>query len=192
MKPNKLKIILGSQSPRRKELMKMMDVKFKTVHIEADESFPEAYPTSEIPEFLALKKSLAYKKLKKGELLITADTIVSLKGIVLEKPKNKSQAKQMLVNLSDRKHKVLTGVCFRTKDDIFTFSDVSEVYFKKLKKKEIDYYVEHYKPFDKAGGYGIQEWIGLIGIKKINGSYYNIMGLPTEKIYFYLNNVNKM
>jgi len=192
MKQNKLKIILGSQSPRRKELLKKMDVKFKTVHIDADESFPDNYPVSEIPEFLALKKSLTYEKLKKGELLITADTIVSLKGIVLEKPKNKKEAKQMLGNLSNRKHKVLTGVCFRTKDDIFTFSDVSEVYFKKLKNKEINYYVDHYKPCDKAGAYGIQEWIGLIGIKKINGSYYNIMGLPTEKLYFYLNNVNKM
>ncbi len=187
MKKSKHKILLGSQSPRRKELLKMMDVPFKTVKIDANEDYPDGYPPSEIPEFLALKKSLAYKKLKKGELLITADTIVSLKGIVLGKPKNKTEAKQMLSNLSDKKHKVITGVCFRTKDDIFTFSDVSEVYFKKLKNAEIKYYVDNYKPFDKAGAYGIQEWIGLIGIKKIKGSYYNIMGLPTEMINFYLN-----
>jgi septum formation protein len=187
MKKQKYKILLGSNSPRRKELLKMMDVSFKTVKINADEDYPEAYPPSEIPEFLALKKSLAYKKLKKNELLITADTIVSLKGIVLGKPKNKKEAKQMLSNLSNRKHKVITGVCFRTKDDIFTFSDVSDVYFKKLTSAEIKYYVDEYKPFDKAGAYGIQEWIGLIGISKIKGSYYNIMGFPTEKVNFYLN-----
>ncbi len=186
MKLTPYKILLGSNSPRRKELLKKMDVKFKTVRLKADESYPEILPAGEIPEYLALKKSLVYEDLKKSELLITADTIVSLKGMILGKPKNKTQAKEMLKLLSGRKHLVITGVCLRTKKDILTFSDVSEVYFKKLSDKEIKYYVETYKPFDKAGGYGIQEWIGLVGIEKIKGSFYNIMGLPTEKLAEYL------
>ncbi len=180
------KILLGSQSPRRKELLKKLDLQFKVIKLTADENYPEILPPSEIPEYLALKKSLVYNKLKKDELLLTADTIVSLKGIILEKPKNKNQAIEMLKALSDKKHEVITGVSLRTKKDILTFSDISEVYFKKLSDKEIKYYVEHYKPFDKAGGYGVQEWIGLIGIKKIKGSFYNIMGLPTAKLVEYL------
>jgi len=186
MKITNYKIILGSNSPRRKELLKKMDMRFKSVKIEADESYPEVLPPVEIPEFLALKKSLQYHKLKKNELLITADTIVVLKGVILEKPQNKTQAKKMLKMLSGRKHRVITGVCLRTKNDILTFSDVSEVYFRKLTGAEIKYYIERYKPFDKAGAYGIQEWIGLIGIEKIKGSFYNIMGLPTEKLVNYL------
>jgi len=186
MKITQHKIILGSNSPRRKELLKKMNIKFKSVKIEADESYPEILPPVEIPEFLALKKSLQYRKLKKDELLITADTIVVLKGLILEKPKNKTQAKKMLKMLSGRKHRVITGVCLRTKKDILTFSDVSEVFFRKLSNSEINYYIEHFKPFDKAGAYGIQEWIGLIGIEKIKGSFYNIVGLPTEKLTKYL------
>jgi len=180
------KILLGSQSTRRKELLKKMDLKFKTIDLKADESYPDILPPSEVPEYLALKKSLVYDKLKKDELLITADTIVVLDGIILGKPKNKTQAKKMLKALSGKKHEVISGVCLRSKKDILTFSDVSEVYFKKLSDKDIKYYIEHYKPFDKAGGYGIQEWIGLIGIKKIKGSFYNIMGLPTAKLAGYL------
>ncbi len=182
----KKKILLGSQSPRRKELLKKMDLKFKTVNINYKENYPKDFPPYELPEFLSLQKSLAYGKLKKNEILITADTIVVLEDIILEKPKNKTQARKMLKNLSNKKHEVITGVCLRCKNDILTFSDLSEVYFKKLKNKEIEYYIEKYKPFDKAGAYGIQEWIGLIGIKKIKGSFYNIMGFPTEKFMFYL------
>jgi septum formation protein len=186
MKRSSYKILLGSNSPRRKELLKKMDIKFKSVKIETDESYPEELPATEIPEFLALIKSLQYKKLKKNELLITADTIVVLKGIILGKPKNKTQARKMLKMLSGRKHKVITGVCMRTKKDIMTFSDVSEVFFKELSGAEIKYYIDKYKPFDKAGAYGIQEWIGVTGIEKIKGSFYNIMGLPTEKLMKYL------
>ena len=186
MQITKHKLLLGSNSPRRKELMQKMDLKFKTLKIDADETYPDVLPASEIPEYLALKKSLAYDKLKKKQLLITADTIVVLKGNVLGKPKNKTQAKEMLRLLSGRKHRVITGVCLRTKEQIMTFSDVSEVYFKKLSTAEIKYYIDFYKPFDKAGAYGIQEWIGVIGIEKIKGSFYNIMGLPTEKLMKYL------
>jgi len=186
MNPTSYKLILGSKSPRRKELLKKLDLKFKSISLEADESYPDILPPYEIPEYLALKKSLVYEKLKKDELLITADTIVVLKGIILGKPKNKTQAIKMLETLSGKKHEVITGVCLRTKKDILTFSEVSEVYFKKLSKDEIKYYVTHYKPFDKAGGYGIQDWIGLAGIQKIKGSYYNIMGLPTAKLMDYL------
>ncbi len=182
----KYKILLGSQSPRRKELLKKMDMDFKTVSIKADEFYPDVLPATEVPEYLALKKSLAYKKLKNNELLITADTIVVLDGIILEKPRNKTAAKKMLKALSGQKHEVITGVCLRTKNDILTFAESSEVYFKKLKNKDIKYYVDKYKPFDKAGAYGIQEWIGLTGINKIKGSYYNIMGLPTVKLRDYI------
>ena len=182
----KYKLLLGSQSPRRKELLKKMDLDFKEVSINASEDYPYELPVGEVPEYLALKKSLAYDKLKKNQLLITADTIVVLDGTILEKPKNKTAAKKMLNRLSNTKHDVITGVCLRTKDDILTFSDLSEVYFRKLKQKEIKYYIDVYKPFDKAGAYGIQEWIGLIGIQKIKGSYFNIMGLPTEKLITYL------
>ena len=183
----KYKILLGSQSPRRKELLKKMDIDFKTVSIEADESFPGHLDAKEVAEYLALKKSLVFNKLKKDEMLITADTIVVLKGQILGKPENKTSAQKMLKALSGKKHKVITGVCLRTQKDLISFSGVSEVYFKKLKNKDIKYYVERYKPFDKAGGYGIQEWIGVTGIKKIKGSYYNIMGLPTEKLIDYIN-----
>ncbi len=182
----KYQILLGSASPRRQKLLQQMDWNFKTVSIKADESYPDILPASEVPEYLAIKKSLAYEKLKKNELLITADTIVVLNGQILEKPKNKTAAKKMLQALSGTKHEVITGVCLRTKKDILTFADVSEVYFKKLKNKDIKYYIDRYKPFDKAGAYGIQEWIGLIGIKKIKGSYYNIMGLPTAKLIDYI------
>ncbi len=179
------KILLGSQSPRRKELLKKLDLKFKTVKIDFEEQIIEGFPPYELPEFLALQKSLAYGKLKKDELLITADTIVVLEGIILGKPKNKTQAKKMLKNLSGRKHEVITGVSLRCKNKMLTFSDLSEVTFKKLSEKEINYYVNKYKPFDKAGAYGIQEWIGLVGIKKIKGSFYNIMGFPTQKFMEY-------
>jgi len=186
MKISPYKLLLGSQSPRRKELLQKMDLKFKSLKLEADESYPDILPATEIPEYLALKKSLVYEDLKKDELLITADTIVSLDDMVIGKPKNKTEAIEMLNSLSGRKHEVISGVCLRTKKDILTFSEVSEVYFKDLRQKDIKYYVDHYRPFDKAGAYGIQEWIGLIGIRKIKGSYYNIMGLPTVKLRNYL------
>ncbi len=182
----KYKILLGSRSPRRKELLKKMDMDFKSVTIKTGESYPDQLPATEVPEYLAIKKSLAYKKLKKDEMLITADTIVVFGGVILEKPKNKTAAEKMLKKLSGKKHKVITGVCLRSQKDILTFADVSEVYFKKLKNKDIKYYIDKYKPFDKAGAYGVQEWIGLIGIKKIKGSFYNIMGLPTAKLRDYL------
>ncbi|HFX18057.1 MAG TPA: septum formation protein Maf [Flavobacteriales bacterium] len=180
------KILLGSNSPRRKELLEKMDLKFKTIDLNADETYPDILPPTEVPEYLALKKSLVYESLKDNELLITADTIVVLNDLIIGKPKNKTQAKKMLKSLSGKKHQVITGVCLRTHKDVLSFSDISEVHFKKLKSSEIDYYIEHYKPFDKAGGYGIQEWIGVIGIKRIKGSFYNIMGLPTAKLVDYL------
>ncbi len=180
------KILLGSASPRRQELLEKMDLDFKTVSIKADESYPEILPATEVPEYLAIKKSLAYHRLKADEMLITADTIVVLDDEILGKPKNKTAAKKMLQALSGRKHEVITGVCLRTKKDILTFADISEVYFKKLKNKDIKYYIDRYQPFDKAGAYGIQEWIGVTGIKKIKGSYYNIMGLPTAKLIDYI------
>jgi len=179
-------MLLGSNSPRRQELLKKMDFDFKILDLKADESYPDILPPTEVSEYLAIKKSLVYKDLKKDEMLITADTVVILDDEILSKPKNKSAAVKMLKKLSNKKHVVISGVCLRTKKDILSFSDMSEVYFNKLSQKDIKYYVDTYKPFDKAGAYGIQEWIGLIGIKKIKGSFYNIMGLPTEKLREYI------
>ncbi len=186
MKNLKYKILLGSQSPRRKELLEKMDIKFRIVKINFEEKYPKNIPIAEIPEFLALQKSKAYSKIQPEELLITADTLVILEKEILEKPRNKTQARKMLQKLSGKKHKVITGVCLRTKNNSCSFSDISKVYFKKLSPEEINYYVDTYKPMDKAGAYGIQEWIGLIGIKKIKGSYFNIMGFPTEKFMTYV------
>jgi septum formation protein len=179
------KIILGSQSPRRRELMKLLDIPFTSISLNADESFPSHLQAEEIAEFLAEKKSFLYS-LKEDELLITADTIVWINNTVLNKPANADEAKKMLKMLSNNEHSVFTGVCIRTQHHTIVFSDESKVSFKKLSDKEMDYYIHQYKPFDKAGAYGVQEWIGAIGISKIEGSYFNVMGLPVHLIYQHL------
>lgn len=183
------KIILGSQSPRRKEILSMLNMPFTNIHLNADESFPPNLYAQEIPEYLAEKKSLLYA-LKENELLITADTIVWINNTVLNKPTNLNEAKQMLKLLSNNVHSVYTGVCIKTPHHTFIFSDESKVYFKKLSDKEIDYYVETYKPLDKAGAYGVQEWLGAAAIYKIEGSYFNVMGLPIHLIYQHLKLLN--
>ncbi len=138
----------------------------------------------EVAEYLSRKKATAgLDELKDKELLITSDTTVLLGKKILNKASNTREAKEMLKMLSGRKHKVVTGVCLSSKEKAISFSVTTKVYFKKLKEEEIDYYIEHYKPFDKAGAYGIQEWIGMIGVKKIKGSYFNVMGLPLKELY---------
>lgn len=185
---NRLKdkeIILGSSSPRRALLLKEMDLNFYVESsFSGNESYPQELPAEEVPVYLAKAKSQNYlKKLADNQILITADTVVVLNNEIIGKPKDKADAFEMLSALSGKTHKVITGVCIRNSSHSITFSDTSFVEFYPLSENDINYYIETYKPLDKAGAYGIQEWIGAVGVKKIEGSYYNIMGLPTEKLY---------
>ena len=177
-------IILGSNSPRRQELLKSLGFDFLNKPINADESFPIDLLAEEIPLYLAEKKADAYPDdLKETEILITADTIVWCEGKVFNKPANFVEGKKMLETLSGKMHEVFTGVCLKSGNKQTTFFDVSKVYFKKLKPEEIEYYLMNYSPYDKAGGYGVQDWLGYIGIDKIEGSFYNVMGLPVKELY---------
>ena len=181
----KYKIILASNSPRRKELLAGLDVQFEVRIIPGiDESYPETLPTMEIAEYIAQKKAKAYREtMADDELIITADTIVVLDDKVLGKPKDAEEARCMLHALSGKTHQVVTGVVLTTKELQKHFSVVSNVTFKTLSDNEIDYYVDTYKPMDKAGAYGIQEWIGYVGVTRLEGSYFNVMGLPVQRIY---------
>lgn len=177
-------IILGSNSPRRQELLKSLGFKFLLKPINADEDYPADLVGSEIPVYLAEKKADAYPdELKETDLLITADTIVWVEGKVLNKPAKYEDAVKMLETLSGKMHEVFTGVCLKSGTKQTTFFDSTKVYFKKLKKEEIEYYVHNFNVYDKAGGYGVQDWIGYIGIDKIEGSFYNVMGLPVKELY---------
>lgn len=180
----KYKIILASASPRRHQLMRDAGFDFEIRLKSTEEIYPATLSPEKIPEYLACLKAVAFKEeLKVDELLITADTIVCLGAKVLGKPKNRECAIEMLQQLSGQKHKVVTGVCLTTSGKQEKFSVITDVYFKVLTEEEIVYYVDHYQPFDKAGAYGIQEWIGYIGIERIDGSFYNVMGLPVQKLY---------
>ena len=176
---------LASASPRRRELLKGLDIEF-TVEPGKDEreAFSEGMPHFAIPEFLARHKSETFhRELAHREVLITADTLVFLDEQILGKPHSPEEAAAMLRALSGRTHIVTTGMALRTRDRIHTFSDTTEVDFKPLSDDEIAYYIDKYRPFDKAGAYGIQEWIGFVGIIAIRGSYFNVMGLPVQRLY---------
>jgi septum formation protein len=178
------KIILASKSPRRRELLAGLDLPFEVVIREVDEIFPDGLLMEEIPVYLAkLKAEPFYDDLDEETLVITADTIVWIDGMVLGKPNDYEHANKMLHHLSGQKHVVVTGVCLTTKKKQVTFSASTDVYFKNLKESEIDYYLKSYQPYDKAGSYGVQEWIGYIAIKRIEGSYFNVMGLPVQRLY---------
>ena len=179
------KLILASNSPRRKELLAGLDVQFEVRVLKGiDESYPDTVPTAEIAEYIAQKKAAAYREtIAADELVITADTIVVLGDEVLGKPKDAADARRMLHELSGQTHQVITGVVLTTRERQEHFSVVSNVTFKTLEDSEIDYYVETYKPMDKAGAYGIQEWIGYVGVTRLEGSYFNVMGLPVQRIY---------
>ncbi len=179
------KIILASNSPRRKELLAGLDVDFEVRVIQdIDESFPTSLPTKDIAEFISRKKAAVYqKKMTDDELVITADTIVVLDSEVMGKPHDEADASRMLHKLSGRTHQVITGVTLTTTTRQQSFSVETDVTFKKFSDEEINYYVQRYKPFDKAGAYGIQEWIGHIGVTGLQGSYFNVMGLPVQRIY---------
>lgn len=181
----KYKILLASKSPRRYELLKSLRLKFNTVTIAGiDESYPVDMDIDNIPEYLANRKADVYLgKFHDNELIITADTLVILDNMVLGKPHDKDEAIRMLSMLSGRVHKVITGVCICDVDKRKSFSSVTEVKFAQLSGSDIEYYVNTFSPYDKAGAYGIQEWIGYIGVESIRGSYYNVMGLPINKLY---------
>ncbi len=184
MKQFPYRLILGSGSPRRQELLKSLGFEFVLKPVNADESFPLNLKASEIPIYLAQKKANAYPdKLKNNDLLITADTIVWCNEKVLNKPADFEEGKKMLNTLSGRMHEVFTAVCLKNSEKEIVFYDNSKVFFKELKNEEIEYYLTNFSPFDKAGGYGVQDWIGYIGIDRIEGSFYNVMGLPVKKLY---------
>ncbi len=179
------KVILGSASPRRQELLKSLGFEFRNQPVKVDETiWPKDLQAQEIPIYLAELKADAYEEeLKEDELLITADTVVWCEGKVFNKPENFAEGKKMLETLSGKMHEVFTAVCLKSANKQTTFYDVSKVYFKKLKADEIEYYLTNFSPYDKAGGYGVQDWIGYIGIDKIDGSFYNVMGLPVKELY---------
>ncbi len=185
----KTEIILASQSPRRQQLLKDMGFNFRVMHSEAEEKYPDNLEIKQIPVYLAELKANALKaKLNENTLLISADTIVAIDNEVLGKPNDEADAFRILKCISGRKHQVITGVCLKTLKGQKSFYAESNVFFRELSDKEIYYYIHNYKPYDKAGAYGIQEWIGYIGIERIEGSYYNVMGLPTQMLYKELKN----
>ena len=181
----KYKVILASGSPRRRELLSGLGIDY-TIKVlpDVNEAYPETLKGEDIPLYIAREKAEAYLKgIESDELIITADTIVWLDNEVLGKPTDERQAKVMLRMLSGKTHHVITGVCLTTREFQKSFTTTTEVTFAELSKEEIDYYVEKYRPLDKAGAYGIQEWIGFVGVEAINGSYFNVMGLPIQRLY---------
>lgn len=181
----KYKIILASNSPRRRELLSGLGVDYEVKIVPGiDETYPESLNGEEIPVYIAQEKANAYRaSLQPDELVITADTIVYVDGMVLGKPVDEADACRMLRMLSGRTHQVITGVCLTTVDFQKSFASVTEVTFDTLSDEEIGYYVEKYRPMDKAGSYGVQEWIGFVGVTGLKGSYYNVMGLPVQRLY---------
>lgn len=187
----KYKVILASNSPRRKELLAGLGVEYEVRTLaDVDESYPETLHGADIPLFIAKEKADAYQSMiQSNELMITADTIVWLDGKVLGKPLDREEALQMLRDMSGRTHEVFTGVCLTTTEWQRSFTAQTEVRFSKLSEEEIAYYVDKFHPMDKAGAYGVQEWIGFIGVENISGSYYNVMGLPVQRLYKELSKV---
>ncbi|WP_088655276.1 Maf family nucleotide pyrophosphatase [Geofilum rhodophaeum] len=180
------RIVLASGSPRRSELLKMAHINFEVLVVpDLPETYPDDLALDQIPEYLARQKQAAYASEwgRPDTLVLTADTIVELDGKVLNKPVDREDALRMLGALSGNKHRVLTGVVIKSAQKEVAFTAVTEVWFKSLKKDVLSYYVDQCKPFDKAGAYGVQEWIGLVGVERIEGSFYNVMGLPVGRLY---------
>ncbi len=177
------RLILASNSPRRQQLLRDSGFQFETFTLEIDESYPGEIGVNQIAKYLAEKKNRVYRNHFEDEVVITADTTVVSTGQLMEKPTDASDARQMIKSLSGQSHSVITGVAISDRIRHFSFDDETVVIFKTFSENEIAFYVENFKPFDKAGAYGIQEWIGLIGVERIEGSYFNVMGLPTHSIY---------
>ena len=187
VKINNHKIILGSRSPRRQELLKQMGISFEVVVKETNEDYLTTLKAEQIAVYLSEKKAQAFNDLDDETILITADTIVWLNSRVINKPENVEDAYKILNELSGQMHQVFTGVFLKKRNKIHSFFAETKVFFKPLEEDEINFYINQHQPFDKAGSYGIQEWIGYIGIERIEGSYFNVMGLPTQKLYLELN-----
>ena len=178
------KVILASASPRRQQLMREAGFLFEVRLKDIAENYPPDLPCEEVPEYLARLKASAFRdELQENELLVTADTVVCINGKIVGKPANREEAIGMLQELSGNQHRVVTGVCITTCRKQVSFSASTDVFFRPLEEEEIVYYTDEYRPFDKAGAYGIQEWIGYVGIERIEGSFYNVMGLPVQKLY---------
>ena len=176
-------LILASNSPRRQQLLRELGIEFTVQVRPTDELFPADMPASEVAGYLAQHKAAQFAHDLGEKLILCADTVVVVDNEILNKPANAAEARAMLQKLSGREHQVITGICLLSTEGYQTLSDVAQVVFKTLTETEIDYYIAHYRPFDKAGAYGVQEWVGMIGISRIEGSFYTIMGLPLHKVY---------
>jgi len=179
-------LIVASSSPRRQYLMKEAGFNFVIEKPDVDESFPADLPVDQVAKYLAEKKAEYFRLSMNDQVVLTADTVVILQDKILNKPADRIEAISMLTNLSGKTHNVMTGVCILSKEREISFDDTTEVTFVSLTQDEIEFYVDHYKPFDKAGAYGAQDWIGMVAIEKIVGSYFNVMGLPIHKVYQHL------
>lgn len=184
-----MKILLASQSPRRRELLSSLGFAFEVVKIDCEEILPENIAIKDAAAYLSELKADAFRKLEKDEVLLTADTVVAIDNQILGKPKDEADAKSMLQKLSGKTHQVYTGISVKTLHKTITETDVANVEMEEISDDEIDFYVKNYRPFDKAGSYGIQEWLGMAKIKNMNGSFYTIMGLPTHLVYKILNEI---
>lgn len=177
------RIILASRSPRRKQLLEWAEIPFDVIVKDTDEMYPASLPIDQVPVYIARNKALAVKEeLSHDRLILAADTVVVLNGKVIGKPANKENAIEILSELSGQTHEVITGVVLMRDDAELAFADITEVEFHKLLPNQIEFYVEKYKPYDKAGAYAIQEWIGVVGIKRVKGDFYNVMGLPVSRV----------
>lgn len=186
-----MKILLASNSPRRRELLQNLGYDFDVVSVECLEVFPDQMPAKEVAEYLSVLKSDAYNLLEKDEIIMTADTTVVLGEEILGKPADEEDARLMLKKLSDKTHQVYTGITIRSIDKIISATDVADVDFDILNDDEINYYIKNFKPYDKAGSYGVQEWLGMAKIRQIRGSFYTVMGLPTHLVYRLLKEFEK-
>lgn len=184
------KIILASQSPRRKQLLEWAEVSFEIIVKETDESYPASLPIEEIAIYIAQNKALAVKSSVSADMpILAADTIVVFKKHIIGKPKDREDAVSILTQLSGKKHQVITGVFIFHKEKQIAFAETTEVQFHELSRQQIEFYIDNYKPYDKAGAYAIQEWIGVVGIKSISGDFYNVMGLPVSRVVQALQNL---
>lgn len=181
-------VILASSSPRRQFLMREAGLAFVVEKPDVEESFPSEMPVDQVARYLAMKKAEFFRTSLQNQIVVTADTVVIINGYILNKPQDRAEAISMLNVLSGKTHRVITGVCILSAEKEESFDDTTEVTFKKLTLQEIEFYVDTYKPFDKAGAYGAQDWIGMVAIEKITGSYFNVMGLPIHKVYQHLVN----
>ena len=179
-----IKLILASKSPRRYDLLKGMGLDFEVRAKNTEENFPSSIPLSEVAGYLSELKAKAFQgEIGNNEIILTSDTVVILNGEFLGKPRDRNEAQQMLRKLSGNEHQVITGISLYSNEKCITKQDITRVFFKELTDREINFYIDHYQPFDKAGAYGIQEWIGYIGVQKIEGSFFNVMGLPVHLVY---------